>query len=274
MTQTVVAPKPGARTLPDFTDNPNLKIAISGTYSTGKSTTTEALSIATGIPRTHAKTSRQLLVDLVPGKTVMELNAMELVKLGLRRFEERVHNESRTTAFISDGGVFHEWVYFEARMRVGINPGAKWLFRTVKKIMGLSVKHFYQRYTDTLGDITRDRAKRIYDAYVHLPVEFDMEADGHRPVSEEFRRLSDDLLIEALDRMDIPYRVVGGPIPDRIEKIIELFGLPVVVPIPDAIAEAERRVKADLDDLKEDARFHEAQRKKSLIRQISYAFRY
>ncbi|MBD9734234.1 ATP-binding protein [Streptomyces sp. H28] len=260
--------------VPSFKDNPRLKLAISGTYSTGKSTTTEALSIATGIPRTHAKTSRELLVDLVPGKTVMELNAMELVKLGLRRFEERVHNESSGDAFISDGGVFHEWVYFEARMRVGINPGADWWFKGIKKVMGLPVKHFYQRYTDTLGDITRARAKRIYDAYVHLPVEFDMEPDGHRPVSEKFRRLSDDLLIEALDRMDIPYRVVGGPIPDRIEKIVKLFDLPVVVPIEEAIEEAQRRVAADIEDLKADARFHEAQRQKSLARRVAYALRY
>ncbi|MFF3291696.1 AAA family ATPase [Streptomyces sp. NPDC003023] len=259
---------------PRFSEKPDLKLAISGTYSTGKSTTTEALSIATGIPRTHAKTSRELLVDLVPGKTVMELNAMELVKLGLRRFEERVHNEAGDGAFISDGGVFHEWVYFEARMRVGINPGAGWWFQAVKKVMGLPVKHFYQRYTDTLGEITRARAKRVYDAYVHLPVEFGMEADGHRPVSEKFRRLSDELLVKTLDDMEIPYHVVGGTIPERIERIVELFGLPVVVPVEDAIAQARERVRADLEDLRADARFHEAQRRKSLGRRVAYALRY
>ncbi|MGW4114060.1 ATP/GTP-binding protein [Actinosynnema sp. NPDC004786] len=260
--------------LPDFRNHPNLKLAVSGTFSSGKSTTSEALSVATGITRTHAKTSRQLLVDLVPGKTVMELSAMELVKLGLRRFEERVHNESGEGPFISDGGVFHEWVYFEARMRVGINPGATWWFQSIKKLMGLPVKHFYQRYTDTLGEITRARAKRIYDAYVHLPVEFDMEPDGHRPVSEPFRRLSDDLLIAALEELEIPYRVVGGSIEERVSTIIDLFGLPLVVPLAEAIGIAEERVTADLDDLKADARYHEAQRKKSLLRQIQYAMRY
>ncbi|MBF6212648.1 AAA family ATPase [Nocardia puris] len=260
--------------LPSFRDNPRLKLAISGTFSSGKSTTTEALSIATGLPRTHAKTSRQLLVDLVPGKTVMELNAMELVKLGLRRFEERVHNESGPGPFISDGGVFHEWVYFEARMRVGINPGATWWFQWIKKAVGFPVKRFYQRYTDTLGDITRARAKRIYDAYVHLPVEFDMEPDGHRPVSEPFRRLSDDLLIAALEDLEIPYRVVGGTIAERVTTIIELFDLPIAVPVEEAIEQARHRVATDLDDLKADARFHEAQREKSLYRRISYALRY
>jgi len=252
----------------------NLKLAISGTYSTGKSTTTEALSIATGLPRTHAMTSREILIDLIPGKTVMDLNAMELIKLGLRRFEERVHNESGPGPFISDGGVFHEWVYFEARMRVGINPGAPKWFQAVKKITGLPVKHFYQNYTDTLGEVTRMRAKRLYDAYVHLPVEFDMHPDGHRPVSEPFRRLSDDLLLEALQGLEIPYHVVGGPIPERVDRIIELFDLPQVVPTAEAIALAQVRVKAATDVLEQDARFHEAQRKKSFGRQLRYALRY
>lgn len=252
----------------------NLKLAISGTYSTGKSTTTEALSIATGLPRTHAMTSREILIDLIPGKTVMDLNAMELIKLGLRRFEERVHNESGPGPFISDGGVFHEWVYFEARMRVGINPGAPKWFQAVKQVSGIPVKRFYQRYTDTLGDVTRARAKRLYDAYVHLPVEFDMRPDGHRPVSEPFRRLSDDLLIEALEELQIPYHVVGGPIPDRVNRIIELFDMPQIVPTDEAVELAQIRVRAATDVLEQDARFHEAQRKKSFGRQLKYALRY
>lgn len=252
----------------------NLKLAISGTYSTGKSTTTEALSIATGVPRTHAMTSREILIDLIPGKTVMDLNAMELIKLGLRRFEERVHNESGPGPFISDGGVFHEWVYFEARMQVGINPGAPSWFQAVKKVTGLPVKRFYQRYTDTLGDVTRLRARRLYDAYVHLPVEFDMQPDGHRPVSEPFRRLSDALLLETLEQLDIPYFVVGGPIATRVDRIIALFDLPQVIPTDEAVARAEVRVRAATELLETDARFHEAQRKKSFRRQLAYALRY
>lgn len=260
--------------VPKFSDNPNLKLAVLGTFSSGKSTTSEALSIATGIPRTHAKTSRELLVNLIPGKTVMELNAMELVKLGIRRFEERIANESGTGAFISDGGVFHEWVYFEARMRVGINPGMPWWFQQIKKLRGLPVKHFYQNYTNTLGDLTRDRALRTYDAYVHLPVEFDMERDGHRPVSEPFRRLSDDLIIGALEEMRVPYRVVGGSIPDRIEQIIKIFDLPVVVPVEEAIEESNRRVAAVIEDLQSNLAYHEARRKKSLRKRVAYAMRY
>jgi hypothetical protein len=45
-----------------------LRLAVSGTYSIRKTTTTEALSAATGIPRTHATSSPEILPDLVPGK--------------------------------------------------------------------------------------------------------------------------------------------------------------------------------------------------------------
>lgn len=252
-----------------------IRLAISGTYSTGKSTTAEALSIATGIPRTHAMTSREILMEMIPGKTVMELNAMELIMLAMRRFEERVHNEGAgVESFISDGGVFHEWVYFEARMRVGINPGADWWVGAIKKITGLPVKHFYQKYTDTLGVVTKRRAKQLYDAYVHLPVEFDMAPDGHRPVSEEFRRLSDDLLIQSLEEIGLPYHVVGGTIPERLEKIIEIFELPLVVPIDEAIDLAQTRVTDAIEVLKSDERYHQAQRQKSLRRRVAFALRY
>lgn len=252
-----------------------IRLAVSGTYSTGKSTTTEALSIATGIPRTHAMTSREILMEMVPGKTVMELNAMELVLLGMRRFEERVHNEGvGVDSFISDGGVIHEWVYFEARMRVGINPGAPWWFGAIKKVVGLPVRRFYQQYTDTLGRVTKARARRTYDAYVHLPVEFDMDPDGHRPVSEKFRRLSDQLLVEVLEEIGLPYHIVGGTIPERLERVIDIFDLPVVVPIDEAIEIAGRRVHDAIEVLKADARYHEARRTKSLSRRLAYALRY
>lgn len=251
-----------------------LRLAISGTYSTGKSTTTEAVALATGLPRTHAKTSREILADVVPGKQVQELSAMELIKLGLRRFEERVANESIPGGFVSDGSVVHEWVYGEARMRVGINPGASWALRQLKTLAGFRVRRFYQQYMDIYGDLTKDRARRLYDAYVHLPVEFPMHADGHRPVSEEFRLLSDRLLLESLDELGLPYLIVRGSIAERVEQIVGHHQLPLVMPIDQAITRAQDRVRAATDLIEADARVHEARRRKSLYRRITYALRY
>ena len=101
-----------------------------------------------------------------------------------------------------------------------------------------------------------------------------MKKDGHRPVSEKFRRISDELLIQSLEELRIPYHILGGSISDRLEKIIGIFDLPLIVPIEEAIARAEAKVQADIAVLENDARFHEAQRQKSLRRRLSYALRY
>ncbi|MFZ2174491.1 MAG: AAA family ATPase [Rhodococcus sp. (in: high G+C Gram-positive bacteria)] len=253
---------------------PDLKLAISGTYSTGKSTTTEALSIATGIRRTHALTSRELLVDLAPGKNVAELNSIELLQLGLRRFEERVHNESTDGSFISDGSVVHEWVYGEARMQTGINPGANALLRAAKQVAGSGRKRPYLEYMRAFGEVSKQRAARLYDAYVHLPVEFPLRADGHRPVSEPFRHLSDTILQNTIRELGIPMYVVGGSVVERITRIVDIFDLPLVTSIDDAVAEARERVAAATEILEQDERFKAAQRKKSLGRRLAYALRY
>lgn len=252
---------------------PRLRLAISGTFGVGKTTTAEAFAIAAGIPRTHALTSREILADLVPGKTVQELSGMELLLLGLRRLEERIHNEAEIPgSFVSDGSVIHEWIYGEARLRVGINPGAGALLRATKTVLGLPYRRFYQQYMDAYGIIVKNRAQRLYDAFVHLPVEFAMERDGHRPVSEPFRQLSDQLLIATLDELGIPYHVVGGSVRDRVEQILAVHQLPVVVPVDDAIELAQQRVRAATAVLNAHARDLAAHR--SWRQRLRYALRY
>lgn len=251
----------------------HLHLAVSGTYSSGKTTTTEALSIATGIPRTDALTARQILVDLIPGKQFNQLNAAELLALGLRRLEERIHGEAEQRGpFISDGSVLHEWVYGEARMRLGLNPGAPWYHRAIKRVVGMPSKPFMQRYMNAYGLVTQARAKRLYDSFVHLPIEFEMARDGHRPVSEKYRRVTDGLLVETLERLEIPYHVVGGSVPERVERIVELYDLPLVLPVPEAVRLAEQRIKAGRDAVAQ--KVIDNQRTHSLLRRIGFALKY
>mgnify|MGYP007007859318 CR=1 FL=1 len=55
-----------------------LRIAISGTYSTGKTTSSYALRYLTGIPRTHAQTMREILPIILPGKSLEECKLVYL----------------------------------------------------------------------------------------------------------------------------------------------------------------------------------------------------
>lgn len=111
------------------------------------------------------------------------------------------------------------------------------------------------------GDVVKARAGWLYDAYIHLPVEFPLRPDGHRPVSEPFRKLSDDLLVETLKEIGIPYYIVGGTVKERVSRIVEIFDMDLAVPVDDAVDEAEKRVATATAILVEDDRFKAAQRR-------------
>ncbi|GAB2023341.1 hypothetical protein RyT2_24170 [Pseudolactococcus yaeyamensis] len=124
-----------------------IRLVISGTYSTGKTTTTIALSIATGIPLINALSAREILTDLYPGRRFEDMNSTELMALGLKRLEERIREEivlyKECGSFISDGSVLNEWIYGTVRMKVGINPGSKLIHRVAKAVLGIPAKTFF-----------------------------------------------------------------------------------------------------------------------------------
>ncbi|WP_087018733.1 ATP-binding protein [Thaumasiovibrio subtropicus] len=223
-----------------------MKIAISGTYSTGKTTLTEALALATGVQRTQARTMREILPDAVPGKTLEQCNVYELMNLGLSRLSERVVNEERAGEhYFSDGSCLHEWVYGAARLQTGINPADGNLLLALKRLIGMPFAATHIGYMKAFGDVVKRHAKNTYTHFVHLPVEFDLVADGHRPVSESFRKLSNDLLLSTLQELQIPYIEAGGDLSTRIHTITDHFGIPLKMDPELAIELAVKKVKAE-----------------------------
>lgn len=224
--------------------NKNLRIAVSGTYSTGKTTTTIALSLVTGIPRTHARTMREILPEAIPGKTLEDCKPAELLQLGMRRFIERAVFESHCKGgFFSDGSSLHEWVYGKARMIVGINPNDGHVIQTMKSILRFPFKKIYEEIIDNFGKIVKDHAKKSYNEFIHLPIEFPLVKDGHRPVSERFRFLSDLLLRQTLDELGIKYHIVSGSIEERLEKILKIYKFEKIISIEKAVEDAKRQVE-------------------------------
>jgi nicotinamide riboside kinase len=225
-------------------ENRTLRLAISGTYSTGKTTTTEALSMWVGVPRTHAQTMREILPDVLPGKALEDCTFPELIQLGIVRFTERAVRESGMKgSFISDGSSLHEWVYGKARMIVGINPSDGPIRRTMRAALVLPYKKVFSEINEGFGAVVKRHAKKAYDEFIHLPVEFPLVKDGHRPVSEEFRALSDRLLVQILTELNIKFHVVSGTIEQRLTKIAGIYGFKPVMPLDRAIAEARTRVQ-------------------------------
>lgn len=221
-----------------------IKIAISGTYSTGKTTTSYALSYLTGIPRTHAQTMREILPIILPGKRLEECTPVDLYELGIRRLTERVVCESSlNTSFISDGSALHEWVYGRARLKVGLNPSEGSIKRFYHKILLLPYAFPMLEFNSYYGKLVKMHTAKSYDAFIHLPIEFPIVQDGHRPVNEKFRTLSNNYLLEILNELKIPYIIAGGSIEERLIKITNHYKLPHVMPIEDAIKLAKEETK-------------------------------
>ncbi|MFI8340515.1 AAA family ATPase [Streptomyces sp. NPDC085639] len=225
-----------------------MKLAIAGTYSVGKTLTTMAVAHLTGLPRSSAKTMRELLPISIPGKTLEECTPAELIMLIMRRNQERAVNESHLRqGFVSDGSSLHEWAYGTVRVLVGINPNESVNLETVE--VSEEVR-FYGKVLEQMAVPAKQHAKAAYDSFVHLPIEFPLVADGHRPVNERFRSLADELMLKTLDELNIPYHSVGGSIPERLQKIIDIYGIRPAMSIDEAIEKAQQEY-AELDTTNE-----------------------
>lgn len=213
-----------------------MKIAISGTYSAGKTSTVMALAHYTGVPRTLARTIREILPETFPGKALSDVAPHEFLQLMLRRHSGRVAQEAMLGEhFISDGSSLQEWLYGAGRVIHGMNPNAT-AGNEGGKVTELSAEmRFFAKVVDQYGHALKQHVKDTYDAYVHLQHELPIAADGHRPMNEAFRATIDTMLLRTLDELEIPYHVVSGSMPERLETIAGIFGLEPVMSPAEAI---------------------------------------
>ncbi|MBW8332763.1 MAG: ATP-binding protein [Prolixibacteraceae bacterium] len=225
-----------------------MKIAISGTYSTGKTTTTLALSYLTGISKTHAKTMREILPIAYPGKRLEACLPHELIELGIRRFLERCESECQyNNHFISDGCAMQEWIYGTARLKYGLNPNEHILKVKWQKMSNYTSYEVFQKTIEAFGLVAKQYVKNNYDVVVHLPIEFAFTPDGHRPVKEKFRSESEKLLLQTYDEWNIKPLVVTGKLEQRLQQIVKALNLPQQMSITEAV-ELAMRDKINLFD--------------------------
>jgi hypothetical protein len=208
----------------------SMKIAISGTYSAGKTSTVMALSHYTGVPRTLARTIREILPETFPGRRLAEIRPHEFLQLMLRRHTSRaVHEALLGDRFFSDGSSLQEWLYGAARVIHGMNPNATADAEGGRARFQPAEMQFFADVVEQYGQAFKLHVKTTFDAYVHLEHELPINADGHRPMNEEFRKTIDRMLLETLDELEIPYHVVKGDMAERLERITGLFGIEPVM---------------------------------------------
>ncbi|MEX1656940.1 AAA family ATPase [Streptomyces pseudovenezuelae] len=214
-----------------------MKIAVSGTYSSGKTSTVMALSHYTGLPRSLARTIREIMPETFPGLRLVDVTPAQFLQLTMRRHTGRAVQEALLgDDFISDGSSLQEWLYGAARVEFNtMNPNATADSEGGRAQTAPEEMAFFAKVVEQYGQAFKTHVKGTYDAYVHLRHELAIAADGHRPMNNEFRTTIDRMLLETLEELRIPYHVVGGSMAQRLETIAGIFGLKPVMSTAEAI---------------------------------------
>jgi hypothetical protein len=221
-----------------------MRIGITGTYSSGKTLTSLVLAHYLGLPRTEARTMREILPEAAPGKTLEECTSPELIQMIIVRHMERVvHEHNLSPNFVSDGCSLQEWIYGSVRVKYGINPNQSISLGAGEAVDKTVELAYFEQIMLELGKVFKRHVKKSFDVFIHLPNELPLAKDGHRPVNELFRSASDELLKETFDELGIAYHIVGGSIEERVEKVSELLGIPPVMQVSDAIGIAKDKYK-------------------------------
>lgn len=213
-----------------------MRLSISGTYSVGKTSTVMALAHHTGLPRTLAKTIREIMPAALPGKSLAEVTPAEYLQIAMRRHTSRAVAEAVLgDNFVSDGSSLQEWIYGAARVRYGMNPSATADLTVITRENLSQEMLFFEQVIAQYGHAFQQHVKGTFDAVVHLSNERAMTDDGHRPMNEAFRDYCDHMLLSTLTELEIPHWNVFGTMAERLEKIVDLFSLPVAMPVEEAI---------------------------------------
>ena len=213
-----------------------MRIGLTGTYSSGKTFTSLVVSRYLDVPRTEASTMREILPHAAPGKRLEECTAAQLIQMIVTRHSERVvHERLLSPHFISDGCSLQEWIYGSVRVKYGVNPNASINLAPDESVEKTGELAFFENVMWELGKAFKRHVKSSFDHFIHLKNELPLAKDGHRPVNENFRRSSDELLLKTLNEMDIPHTVIGGTVEERAEIISEIFGKKPIMPITKAI---------------------------------------
>ena len=175
-----------------------LRIAIVGSFSTGKTTLAAALAERLELPmlpeaaREVAGLGFKLDKDATP-----EVEALIFLK--------HYNNELSADSFVVDRSMLDVMAY------------ARWVLDNRPRSKEIAIWHECERLAE----------RRLRTAYTHvfyLPIEFPIVPDGLRPDDPEFQADIDERLRALLEAHGLVYETITGSVEERLDKILRAVG--------------------------------------------------
>lgn len=171
------------------------RIAIVGSFSTGKTTLAEAAADPLGLPLLP-----EVAREVAALGFKLDKNATPEVEtlIFLRQF----YNEMAHPEFVSDRSLIDTMAY------------AGWV-----------LDHQERRKEFALWDacvkVAEHQLRSQYTHVFYLPIEFPIVPDGLRPLDTEFQQEIDTRILDLLDRHDVHFETVTGSVEDRLGDIVD-----------------------------------------------------
>lgn len=170
------------------------RVAIVGSFSTGKTTLAEAASEKLGLP---------LLPEV----------AREVAAQGFK-LDKDATVETETLIFLRQ--YFNEMVHPEFigdRSLLDVMAYAGWVLDNQERRKEFAL-------WDTCLDIAEHNLRSQYTDVFYLPIEFDIVPDGLRPMDPEFQSDIDRRILGLLDRHAIQFHTLRGGVRARLDELL------------------------------------------------------
>lgn len=172
------------------------RIAIVGSFSTGKTTLAEAAAEPLGLPLLP-EVAREVAAE------GFKLDKDATPEVETLIFLRQYRNELRHAEFLSDRSLLDAMAY------------AGWVLDNQERRREFAL-------WDACVDIAEHRLRSQYSLIVYLPIEFGIVADGLRPMDEEFQADIDSRIKALLKRFNLKHETITGTPDERLAALLSL----------------------------------------------------
>jgi nicotinamide riboside kinase len=171
------------------------RVAIVGSFSTGKTTLAEAAAPKLDLP---------LLPEV----------AREVVELGFK-LDKDATVETETLIFLRQyyNEMIHE-SFVGDRSLVDVMAYASWVLENQDRRKEFAL-------WDTCLSIAKHHLRSQYTDVFYLPIEFGIVPDGLRPLDPDFQQDIDKRMLHFLEMYDVKYQTLTGSVEDRMGQLLQ-----------------------------------------------------